>query len=106
MGKKHGTDGILCRQVPVPGYSARILPSKTVPVPEYRAHVFVWVPLKCYIHIGAHAWRQTRAPSLDMAIYISYHTFQIGHQQVVCLLSQRISHYLRKVLKKTSVEVV
>ena len=40
MGKKHGTDGILCRQVPIPGY---------------RARVFVWVPLKCYIHIGARA---------------------------------------------------
>ena len=55
MGKKHGTDEILCRQVPVPGYGAWILPSQRVPVPGYRAHVFVRASLKCYIHIGAHA---------------------------------------------------
>ena len=40
MGKKHGTDGILRRQVPVLGY---------------RAHFFVRAPLRCYVHIGAHA---------------------------------------------------
>ena len=53
--KKHGTDGILCRQVPVPGYGAWILPSERVPVPGYRAQVFVQAPLKCYVHIGAQA---------------------------------------------------
>ena len=55
MGKKHGTDGILCRQVSVPGYGAWILPSERVPVPGYCAQVFVWAPLKCYVHICAHA---------------------------------------------------
>ena len=53
--KKHGTDGILCRQVPVPGYGAWILPSEGVPVLRYHAQGFVWAPLKCYVHIGAHA---------------------------------------------------
>ena len=48
MGKKHGTDGILRRQVPV-------LPSERVPVLGYRAHFFVRAPLRCYVHIGAHA---------------------------------------------------
>ena len=56
MSKKHGTDEMLCRQVPVPGYGAWILPSERVPVPgTYRAQVFMQAPLKCYVHIGAHA---------------------------------------------------
>ena len=52
MGKKHGTDEILCRQVPVPVYGAWILPSERVPVPRYCAQVFVRAPLRCYVHIG------------------------------------------------------
>ena len=56
--KKHGTDGILCRQVPVPGYGAWILPSERVPVPGYRAQVFVRAPLKCYPCPSVEPWHQ------------------------------------------------
>ena len=55
MSKKHGTDEILYRQAPVPGYGAWILPSERVPVPGYRAQVFVRASLKRYLHIGVHA---------------------------------------------------
>ena len=65
-GKKHGTDEILHRQVPVPRYGAWILPLERVPVPRYCAQVFVQAPLKCYIYIGARAQAanpNTKAPS-------------------------------------------
>ena len=54
MGKSMA-DEILCKQVPVPEYGAWILSSERVPVPGYRAQVFVLSPLKCYVHIGARA---------------------------------------------------
>ena len=50
MSKKHGTDEILCRQEPMPGDGAWILPSGES-IPGYRAQVFVQAPLKCYVHI-------------------------------------------------------
>ena len=65
MGKKHGTDEILCKQVPVSGYGAWILTLERVPVPGYRAHVFVQAPLKCYVHICTRAQAPNPGPSLD-----------------------------------------
>ena len=66
MCKKRGTDEILCKQAP--GYGAWILPSKRVPVPGYRAHVFVRAPLKCYVHICTRAQAPNPGPSLDRTL--------------------------------------
>ena len=66
--KKHGTDEILCKQVPVSGYGAWILTLERVHVSGYRAHVFVRAPLKCYVHICTHAQAPNPGPSLDRTL--------------------------------------
>ena len=52
MSKKHGTDEILCRKVPV-GWCLNTTFGESQPVPGYCAQVLVRAPLKYYVHIGA-----------------------------------------------------
>ena len=93
MGKKHGTDGILCRQVPVPGYGAWILPSERVPVPGYRAQVFVRAPLKGYVHIGARAQAPNPGTKSGRGLTLWIH-FQIPKTGLT--LSNPFSHWFER----------
>ena len=66
MGKKHGTDEILCRQVPIP---------------RYHFYVFVGAPLKCYLHIGACAEAPNPSTKSGHGLrYIMQHIDTISHQ--------------------------